>query len=391
MKKRILLVTSRLDDGGAEKWMVDTLSYMDRTDMQFDYYLFENIKKDTFQIRYQKMGVEIHERNLHLMKIPTAMALRTDLERFIDKYGPYAAIHVNGTPLVYQMAAMQAAQKKNIPVRIVHSHSSEASDLHGVKKAVRKIMRKNVYKNATVIGACSTLAGKKKYGEKVQSSKKFVILRNGIDTQKFRYSPQEREAIRKQLKLQNEFTLLHIGRLAKEKNHMFLVEIFSKILCMEPNAHLILVGSGEDEKAVLKKGKELKILDKIIHIPRTSEAQKYYQAADVFVLPSFFEGFGTVLIEAQAAGLPCFASDVVPSEADITNTICFLPLTQTAEEWANEILQAQGAKRSDGSELVRTAGYDIYNTAREFKIMLCVKGEEKPNGSTTNFCDRSNL
>ena len=371
---KILLVTSSLDDGGAEKWMLDTVCNLDRTDLTIDYYFWEGIKANTFYSLYEECGVRLYFRNLDKKRTPVWLSLFFDLKRFIQDHGPYDAIHINGTPILLQAIAL-CAIGKGIKVRIVHSHNSLSANLKGLSAVFRSVVRRYVVQNATDVVACSELAGREKYGEKVTNDLKFCVLKNGIHPKKFLYDEELRKKTRDELGLGECFTVLHIGRMADQKNHGFLLDVFSEIVKREPKAKLLLVGKGEKEKEVFQKITCLKLKEKIIHIPWTSEIEKYLSSADVFVLPSLYEGFGIVLLEAQANGLRCVVSDTVPKETNVSQKIHFISLKEPPSFWAEQILLQKGTARYNCQEELYTNGYDVLQSACDF-LEIC-KGNKR--------------
>lgn len=64
-------------------------------------------------------------------------------------------------------------------------------------------------------------------------------------------------------------------------------------------------------------------------------------AFDVFLLPSRFEGFGIVLVEAETSGLPCFISDTITRSVNITGSVKFLSIKESSDYWADEILKVK--------------------------------------------------
>ena len=109
-----------------------------------------------------------------------------------------------------------------------------------------------------------------------------------------------------------------------------------------------------------------------------NDTSPYYQAMDVFALPSLFEGLPVVMVEAQTAGLPCIISDKTP-EACILNdelvTVC--ELSDCAERWAACILEKAKKTRIDGSEVIAANAFDIRQTAKWLEDYYCSMGKKQ--------------
>lgn len=123
---------------------------------------------------------------------------------------------------------------------------------------------------------------------------------------------------------------------------------------------MLLIGDGELRGDLEQRILDLEIQEKVIFTGVISNVNDFMQIMDIFVFPSHFEGLGMVVIEAQAAGLPCIVSDTVPSEAHVTNLIKSLSLSLSATEWANEILNSEIINnRLDANIEVKKSGYNI--------------------------------
>jgi phosphatidylinositol alpha-1,6-mannosyltransferase len=135
---------------------------------------------------------------------------------------------------------------------------------------------------------------------------------NGIDFSKFEPIPSP-EPFRQKYGITGPF-VLYVGRLASNKGLQVLVEAASKVLKTHPEMKFVLVGEDEGEKIKLEKRlKELKIKDKFLFTGHVTDEKLFlsaYSACEVFVLPSEYEAFGIVLLEAQACEKPCVASRV---------------------------------------------------------------------------------
>ena len=116
-----------------------------------------------------------------------------------------------------------------------------------------------------------------------------------------------------------------------QKNHRFLLKIFAEIVKKEQNAILLLAGTGEKEQELIALVEQLALNNQVVFLGNRSDVAELYQAMDVFVLPSHFEGIPVVGVEAQFADLPCVFSDKVPSEVAFSEKVCFLPLSDSPE------------------------------------------------------------
>ncbi len=195
----------------------------------------------------------------------------------------------------------------------------------------------------------------------------FRVYTPGIETKNFAFSPTVRAEMRKKLNLENNFVFGCVARLSEQKNLPFLLDIFQELHRRIPNSKLTLVGDGPLKSSLEKKAEKLGILPFVLFLGALPNPSPYYQAMDVFILPSFWESLGLVALEAQSAGLPCFFSDRFPPEINVCNTT-FLSLSQSADVWAQTILEnIRNFKREDGSSAVAQAGFDLQDSVRRIE------------------------
>ena len=189
---------------------------------------------------------------------------------------------------------------------------------------------------------------------------------NGLDYSLFEFDEIKREKIRKELGLENKHIIGHVGRFNQQKNHKFLIDIFNEIHKKDNNAHLLLIGKGELENEIRDKIERLELDKFVTIIAPVANINEYYMAMDVFVFPSFFEGMPNVIIEAQATGLPCYVSNTITKEANITGIVKYIELEETSKKWANLILKNRNVNRNKYEKIFIKKEYMIGQVARKF-------------------------
>lgn len=253
------------------------------------------------------------------------------------------------------------AKKAGIKHCILHSHNNRAAATFS--HAIRNYPLLYIgNREATERIACTEDAGKFLFGRYP-----FTIIKNSIDVDKFIYSPSKRIAMREQLQLEKKFVVGHVGRLNPQKNQSFLIKIFNKLYQKCPDARLLMIGEGEDETSLRQLVQDLRLQHVVTFLGAKKNIEDYYQVFDAFVFPSFYEGLGIVLVEAQCSGLPVFASaDVIPTDAKVSDLLTFIPLNNNEDCWEATIEECVGNRRVRKSpvEEIRKAGYDIRKEAK---------------------------
>ncbi len=272
--------------------------------------------------------------------------------------------HINGS-VPYDCLMGLAAKAAGCKTVILHCHNSHLKKSGKGHQIFQQICRMCIPLCGDYYFACSDLAGRFMYGKRLQ--KKVVYVKNGIHTEIFRFDEKGRENLRKRYGVENAWIIGSIGRMCKAKNQKFLLDIFGEILKQKPEARLLLIGQGELEEELMNQADSMGIREKLIHIASTDKVSQFLSMMDVFLLPSLFEGFPIVGVEAQASGLPCIFSKNITKQAAITDRAYFLSLKRSAFQWAKFALtvwKKDAARRSEYAEQVRKAGYEIQDTAR---------------------------
>ena len=217
--------------------------------------------------------------------------------------------------------------------------------------------------------ACSQLAAVWMYGKDLADSGKVTVINNAIDLSKYAFHPEKRKTLRKALGLGDEFVVGHVGRFMFQKNHVFLLDAFAAALKKKPHMALLLVGDGPLRPKMEEKVQQLGIGAQVKFLGLRSDVQDLYNAMDLFVLPSHYEGLPVVGVEAQANGLSCLFSTAVTRETKLTKNAVFFDLSQGAERWAEKIVSCTGERNLEVEQEMREAGFDIDASALKLEHM----------------------
>lgn len=355
---RVLQVATYMGRGGLESMIMNYYRHIDREKVQFDF-LVHRQERAAFDDEIESLGGRIYRLP---RLVPWSKSYLSALNRFFDEHPEYRIVHVHQDCL--SSVILKAAQQHNIPVRIAHSHN--ANQDRNLKYPIKLWCRRSIPRCATHLFACGKDAGDWMFG-----GASYQIINNAIDTTAYTYDTNKRVELRRHLGLADKLVIGHVGRFNPQKNHPFLLDIFAALLKKESNAVLLLVGGGEGMSQIREKAQKLGIAEHVHFLGVRSDVADLMQAMDVFVFPSLYEGLGIVLIEAQAAGLPCVVSDTIPQEAYLTDLVTAEKLSSSVEKWAEKILKKRDFPRTDRRDEIAAHGFDITTEAvklQEFYI-----------------------
>lgn len=361
---KILIFGMSSFPGGIESFIMNYYRNIDRDMIQFDFI------SDTSAVAYEE---EIKKLGGKIFKIrgwrKNPVLHYRDIKKVLIE-GNYDIVHLNVLSAA-NIIPFLVARNAKIKRIIAHSHNSSApKDV--IKLILHNVNKKFIRYLATDFFACSNIAGEWLFGKECSG---LVIIPNAIDIKQYAFDTSIRESIRNDLGINGKIVLGHIGRFAMQKNHNFLLDIFHEVHLKEPNSILLLAGDGELFNDIKKKVSTLGLDDSVKFLGRCSKTSDLYQAFDLFLLPSLFEGLPVVAVEAQASGLPCVFSDTISREVDLSSMVKFVSLNAPVSTWADTILEhSKLGNREEGYLKLKKSGYDISDAARNLqKIYLLEK------------------
>lgn len=342
--------------GGIETYLYKLYSNIDKNEFKFDFLVIGN-KKPCYYEEFIKMGSNFYKitpRSNNILKNIFELSKLLKEEHF-------DIIHFHLNSLSY-ITPIQIAIKNGIPI-IVHSRNAGIINSK-ISVFLHKVNYYLLPKDKITMVSVSDLAGRWMFGEKAD----FKVINNGIDIKKYQYNEISRNRIRQELKLKDEMLIVHVGAMRRQKNHMFLLDIFNEVLKKQNNSKLLLVGDGELKEQILNKIYKLQIEDNVIILGNRNDIPDILSAADIFLFPSFYEGFPNAVLEAQTSGLPCLISDVITKEILINENCQTLSLDDDADEWAKKLLSLEQLKdRKMGAEKVKSKGFSVENEVKKIE------------------------
>ncbi|NHM29288.1 glycosyltransferase family 1 protein [Neobacillus terrae] len=351
---RILHVVVNMNRGGAETLIMNLYRNMDRSKVQFD---FLTCREGVFDSEIKELGGTIH-------RIPYIEAghfgyIRS-LNMFFSNNNDYTIVHSHLNKM--SGFVVRAAKKHGIPYCISHSHNTSGEG--GIlAKSYKWYSGMFISSNTDYTFACSHTAAKWLFGK----SNEAKLLNNGIELEKFSYSPDIRLLKRRELGISDQLVIGHVGRFTKQKNHKFLIEVFAEFVKRRPDSILLLCGDGVLRKDIENRVIELNIQDKVKFLGVRSDINQLLQAFDIFLFPSLHEGLPVTLIEAQAAGIPCLISDEITNEVDLGLGLMEFLQLKSKDLWVTKLEKFKVNKierQTSKLKILRDRGYDIKNTAK---------------------------
>lgn len=354
---RILHVLQRMEAGGTQALLMNIYREIDRSKVQFDF-LVEYEEKQFYDDEIEALGGKIFRTNFR--ENLNIISFTKYLNKFFKNHDEYHIVHVHTYSIGYFV--LSAAKRAGVPIRIAHSHNNDT--VRDYKYIPKLVMQRLYTKNATDLFACSNEAGLYLFGDKP-----FKVLKNVIDSSKFKFNEKKRKKFRMDLNLTDKFVVGNVGRLHSQKNQSFLIDIFKEIKVRKKNAILIIIGQGPLEQQLKRKVISLALSDSVIFLGNRKDMDYIYQSMDVFIFPSLFEGFGISAVEAQASGTPSVCSDRLPAEVEVTPLFKSIGLDIDPSVWAKNAIDFSNNsyRQKNMQKYIVEAGFDVKMEAQNLE------------------------
>lgn len=346
---RILHIVHTLNRGGMESRIMDLYRNINHDKYQYDFYV-ESGKSGIFDDEVKRLGGRVYQsKGIRRYNIPDFKAFH----QFITIHPEYKIVYAYNQWAGFYL---KEAKKCGVPYRIANARTSIQTK--SLRNIVKNLVKLNVNRYSTHRFAVSKKAANWLFGKKLVDAGDIKIWPNAIDTQKFIFSEMVRNEVRNELGLGTAFTVIHVGNIRFEKNHLFLLQIFAEVKKKYSDAKLILIGGGDIEMLKPQITK-LRIDNSVMYLGIRQDIPRLLQAGDVFVFPSLYEGFPGAVLEAEASGLNCLISDSITDEVILTDHIAALSLNDNPQKWACAIESFNKIDRKNAWKTIKNENFDI--------------------------------
>ena len=337
----VIITTSFVSYGGLTTVAMNYNRHIDKKKIHMDFASTNDLPDN--------LGKELEKNHSKYFKLPK----RSNVVKYVSELNTLskgydiAHIHANSATASIELFAV-----RNVKRRVVHIHNSTCSH-----KIIHNLLMPYFKRSYTDAIACSKLAGEWIFGKG-----KFIVLNNAIDLDQYNYSEIDRKEIRNRLCIDDKFVIGHVGKINEQKNHSFIIDVFKEIVESNTESVLLLIGDGALRKQIEEKVNSNNLRKKVIFCGMIPNAKEYYSAFDCILFPSLWEGLPLSLLEAQASGLTCVASDRITSEVDMGGVIR-LSLSSGIQTWTENVERIKNYDRTKNIAEFRqnltVAGYDI--------------------------------
>ncbi|MBZ0333208.1 glycosyltransferase [Marinobacter sp. AL4B] len=362
---RVLHVVPGFRSGGIESLLMSLYSCLDKKKLQFDFMVDTYEELPEFD-EIRASGGRVFQMGRYLDSL---VGYHCNLNKVFKKYGnEYVALHIHAIDRAFPV--IWAARKYNISQKILHAHTDSLQGDRFV--LIKAFIARVTVLLATDYWACSEAAGRFFFGRRACK-----VSKNTIQTERFAFNPNDGASVRELLGIkQNALVIGHTGRFTYQKNHAWIIKVFSELHRFRSDARLLLVGDGPLQPEIQDLVVELGLKKVVFFVGLKKDVAPYLSAMDVFLLPSHNEGFCISLLEAQANGLRSLAYDVIPDEVQVTSSIITCAADASVSEFVKSLLHLHQLGRADSASniaLIREAGCDSKLQADSLPALYNIK------------------
>lgn len=352
--KRVLVIINTIDAGGAETFVMKIFREISKEGYCFDFLI--NKTDSTFhKNEIIQLGGRIY---VGYSKSKHPIKCYRFVKRIVTEQKYHTILCVSAHPA---SALDIIAARKGGAIKVITRSTNSTVDGR-MQRILADLTRPIIIKLSDIKIAPSKEAGEWMFGEKSMRAGEVEIVQNGIDTDRYKFNDKTRHIFRKKLNLRDdEVAICHIGRFSFQKNHDFLIDIFSELHGKDTNTKLFLIGEGELKSKIERKIIEYGLKEYVSFLGVRNDIPEILMAMDMMIFPSFYEGLPNVIVEAQATGLKCLISNRISEEVLLTDIINTFSINDNISDIIQKYdeLNSKNILRESYSGLMRAKGYDI--------------------------------
>lgn len=359
---KVLHIVNIMNRAGLETFIMNVYRNINRNQIQFDFLVHVDQPGD-YDDEIKKLGGNIYSIT---SRRKSYMKNKKELKEFFKMNNHYDVVHMHVSSLSYIEPLIEACNA-GVEIRIVHGHSSSmpSNFVHFVLHKFNQLRIENI---ATHMVSCSDLVSKWVF----KKEKNVIKVNNGVDLKQFLFHESLYNSIREEMDLTGKLVVGHVGRFVESKNHLFIIDVFKELKSRHNNSVLLLVGDNTSPLncRIMEKIESYGLRESVIITGVRNDIPQLLNSMDIFLFPSQYEGLPVTLVEAQSLGLPCFVSDTITKDVEITPIIKYLSLQLKPSLWAAKILEMNNFSRKSRNEynsLVGRSGFDIKEVVAELE------------------------
>lgn len=361
--KRLLCIVNTINVGGAETFLMKIYRALDKTKYQMDFYCM-SLEKGYYEKEIKDLGGKVY---YAVPKSKNWIKSFFTLKNVVKENKYECVMRVSQ----HSLAAVDLIAAKMGGAKTLVQRSSNSNTASKVGRLLHDVFKWLPMTIPNIKIAPSTEAAEHTFGKNCISKEDAFIVRNAIPLEKFLFNQDKRYEVQKEFKIEGKFVVGHVGRFDTQKNHNYLIDVFSEIVKRHNNSVLLLTGKGPLENDIRKKIEALNLTDKVLFTGVRSDVPDIMMAMDVFIFPSFYEGMPNTVIEAQGTGLPCLISDTITRESDITGNVKYLSINDSAKGWAERaVYYLEGYERGNVQKEFVEKGYDITSESEQLMRVI---------------------